>query len=492
MARNIVIFSDGTGQVGGLVPDASHSNVYKLYRAARCDPDSLIDPEQQLTFYDPGLGSAADGEDIAIGWLRWIYNLLARATGLGITTNIIDCYAAIVRLCEPGDRIFLFGFSRGAYTARCVAGVLSLCGVPTRMKDGSPLKRDIRSAKAIAGEAVRSVYQHGAGIRLKSPRGQALRAQRTELAARFRATHASNGADGQANAVPYFIGVWDTVAALGVRLLYLLLLALAACAVVIGLGAALQALLHIDLSKITAALVTLMLLALGAWWAATHIKWATGLSVPWWKTLHVTGLKMRFYDKKLSARVKHAKHALSIDENRADFFHVPWVDSAGQERKVEKWFEQVWFAGVHSDVGGSYPENEARLSDIALAWMIEKAESARPPLLLDKRRLNLFPSPAGMQHDESKAAKIRWKRGIRAIPVDAPLHPTVNERYKLPAVLQYDLTLPYRPEALSSHNDIVAYEAGKAKKAEKAEKESRPRRAVKARKTAGKLPPAAS
>lgn len=492
MARNIVIFSDGTGQVGGLVPDASHSNVYKLYRAARCDPDSSINPEHQLTFYDPGLGSAADGEDIAIGWLRWIYNLLARATGLGITTNIIDCYAAIVRLWEPGDRIFLFGFSRGAYTARCVGGVLSLCGVPTRMKDGSPLKRDPKSAKTIASEAVRNVYQHGAGIRLKSPRGQALRAQRTELAARFRAAHGSNGADGQANTAPYFIGVWDTVAALGVWPLYLLLLVLSACAAVIGLGAALQALLDIDLSKITAALVTLIVLTLGAWYAATHIKWARGLSVPWWKTVHITGLKMRFYDKELSSRVKHAKHALSIDENRADFFHVPWVDSAGHERKVEKWFEQVWFAGVHSDVGGSYPENEARLSDIALTWMIEKAESAKPPLLLDKRRLNLFPSAGGMQHDESKAARISWKRGIRKVPGDAPLHPTVNERYKLPAVLQYDLTLPYRPEALRGHGDIVAYEAAKAKKAEKAERTPKPRKAVKSGKTTQKRPQAAS
>lgn len=486
MAKNIVIFSDGTGQVGGLVPDASHSNVYKLYRAARCDPDSSIDPADQLTFYDPGLGSAADGEEIAIGWLRWIYNLLARATGLGITTNIIDCYAAIIRLWEPGDRIFLFGFSRGAYTVRCVGGVLALCGVPLQMKDGSPLKRDPESAKAIASEAVRNVYQHGAGIRLKSPRGQELRAQRTELAARFRAAHASSGGDGEANAAPYFIGVWDTVAALGVRPLYLLLVVLAACAAVTGLGAVLQALTGMDFSKVTAALVMLILLALGAWWAATHIKWAPGLSVPWWKTLHITGLKMRFYDKELNARVRHAKHALSIDENRADFFHVPWVDSAGQERKVEKWFEQVWFAGVHSDVGGSYPENEARLSDIALTWMIEKAERARPPLLLDKRRLNLFPSASGMQHDECKAAKVPWKRGIRQVPGDAPLHPTVNERYKLPAVLQYDLTLPYRPEALRGHQDIVAYEASLAGNGKDREKAARPKRASRPRKAAQK------
>ena len=57
MAKNILIFSDGTGQAGGLTPDENVSNIYKLFRATRCGPDSDIDPSEQLTFYDPGLGS---------------------------------------------------------------------------------------------------------------------------------------------------------------------------------------------------------------------------------------------------------------------------------------------------------------------------------------------------------------------------------------------------------------------------------------------------
>ena len=131
-------------QAGGLTPDENISNIYKLYRATRCGPDSEIDPRTQLTFYDPGLGSQPDsGVFSAERAYRWVHNAVSQATGLGITMNIIDCYAAILRMWQPGDRIFMFGFSRGAYTVRCVAAVLSLCGVPTTMADGrTPLFRD--------------------------------------------------------------------------------------------------------------------------------------------------------------------------------------------------------------------------------------------------------------------------------------------------------------------------------------------------------------
>ena len=125
MPKNIVIFSDGTGQAGGINFDEARTNVYKLYRACRVGPDTRIDPSEQVAFYDPGLGSAADGGHFKVSWLRTFYNLASMATGLGITANIIDCYAAIIRLYEEGDRIFLLGFSRGAYTVRSLAGVMS-------------------------------------------------------------------------------------------------------------------------------------------------------------------------------------------------------------------------------------------------------------------------------------------------------------------------------------------------------------------------------
>jgi uncharacterized protein (DUF2235 family) len=104
-----------------------------MYRATRCGPDSLVDPREQLAFYDPGLGSQADGGHFTGRLLRWVHNTVAQATGFGITRNIIDCYAALIRLWEPGDRIFLFGFSRGAYTVRCLGGVIAKCGIPRRI-----------------------------------------------------------------------------------------------------------------------------------------------------------------------------------------------------------------------------------------------------------------------------------------------------------------------------------------------------------------------
>jgi len=171
MSKNILIFSDGTGQAGGLLVDENRSNVYKLYRGTRVGPDSMIDPQHQLAFYDPGLGSNADGSEIKIGFARKVYNLISQGTGLGITRNIIDCYAAILSLWRPGDRIFLIGFSRGAYTVRCVGGVLAVCGVPTHMKHGSP--RSVQSRPRPSSRSTnqgRSIQGFAREARISIPR----------------------------------------------------------------------------------------------------------------------------------------------------------------------------------------------------------------------------------------------------------------------------------------------------------------------------------
>ncbi|UCI21374.1 DUF2235 domain-containing protein [Mesorhizobium sp. B2-1-8] len=160
MVKNIVVFSDGTGQRGGIFVDENRSNIYKLYRATRCGPESLVNPAEQVAFYNPGIGTLAPKAGLIGSISRRVYNLVSQALGLGLTGNIIDCYAATIRLWRPGDRIFLFGFSRGAYTIRCLAATICKCGIPTRMKDGSPLRYDEPTFKAIAREAVLRVYQH--------------------------------------------------------------------------------------------------------------------------------------------------------------------------------------------------------------------------------------------------------------------------------------------------------------------------------------------
>ena len=95
-------------------------------------------------------------------YVRMAHNFLSQATGFGLTTNIIDCYESVIQLWRPGDRIYIFGFSRGAYTARCIGGVLALCGVPTQLKNGAPMKYDSGTARRLATVAVKKVYQHAA------------------------------------------------------------------------------------------------------------------------------------------------------------------------------------------------------------------------------------------------------------------------------------------------------------------------------------------
>jgi hypothetical protein len=168
--------------------------------------------------------------------------------------------------------------------------------------------------------------------------------------------------------------------------------------------------------------------------------------------------------------VRYARHALAIDETRQDFARVPWA-MPGQwpDRTGEpEWLQQVWFAGNHSNVGGSYPEDESRLSDISLKWMLGQVESLPHPLQFDPRKLRLFPDPAGMQHNEiesmresypwwvPKAWRHAWAEQFREIHPQAPLHPTVAERFGLTnGVLHYGLRRPYRPANLTSH-DVVA------------------------------------
>src|SRR5262245_36058365 len=115
--------------------DQRLSNVYKMYRAMRPGPDSPIKPHEQVAFYDPGLGA---GETDGISFRR-IRNTLSAAIGTGIDQNVIDCYAAIIANYQPGDRICLVGFSRGAYTVRSLANVLNLCGTPTKDANGGPV-----------------------------------------------------------------------------------------------------------------------------------------------------------------------------------------------------------------------------------------------------------------------------------------------------------------------------------------------------------------
>jgi uncharacterized protein (DUF2235 family) len=498
MPKNIVVYSDGTGQDGGVRPEQRISNVYKMYRATRIHPDNAIDPSQQVCFYDPGLGTDV-GATALTAPVRFVQKLLASVTGRGITRNIAECYEFIINHFEEGDRIFLIGFSRGAYTVRSLANLLMLCGVPTA-DAGAPLFRFRKRTRDIAREAVDTVLEHGAG----NPRAE-FEDERFEMARRFRAKYGSDSktSPGDSNVAAYFIGVFDTVAALGARGMWRFVIQ-AGLALFFTIGIALP------LSLLAAAIAGLLKAITGFpfWWSVLGVTvLLVALANVWFwrrqrlsykKTIrdfpkpgdmhsHYAEWKAENFDRLLSKHVAHARSANAIDETRKDFDRVAW-GSAGQEQHLK----QMWFAGNHSDIGGSYPEVESRLSDIALQWMIEEAVAVPQGLKIgpvtsngtrlpgtgeEGTPLHLFPSAAGLQHceiagtrdtlDEYAARLPGFMRGyistlnyqtiIRTVRPDAKLHPTVLERLALALAPQTAKEGHYRPEALRNHQDCKSF-----------------------------------
>jgi uncharacterized protein (DUF2235 family) len=485
MPKNVIIFSDGTGQVGGINFDEDRTNIYKMYRACRVCPDSSIDPAEQVAFYDPGLGSVADGGHLIGRMTRWVYNKISQATGLGITANIVDCYAALIRLWRPGDKIYLFGFSRGAYTVRCLASVIGMCGIPQR-DDDKKIHLDVSSSRKIAKRAVKSVYQFTHSVRRDEAgdRDKRLMDQRTVLARQFRDRYRSGDpADAaKANVYPHFIGVFDTVSAIATPTsLAVLCTACVAVAAVLagavwtGAWAWDAPVIHWIAGFSYVSILAVIIAAMGAvalgLLALASVKWTGAIpGVPWWRTVHLAQLKQQFMDFDLNPNAGYARHAISIDENRASFARVPWGFNDPKHDELDAsgnpWFQQLWFAGNHADIGGGYPENESRLSDWSLAWMVDEARKVG--LKVDDRVLTVHPSSDGMQHDEVKSGlgavtqltggRATWKRGERRIPgPETTLHPSVVERFACVEVLEYDVYQPYRPRTLRGHVGLGGY-----------------------------------
>ena len=377
MARNIGIFSDGTGQAGGANP-INWTNVYRLFMATR-----EADGAAQICFYDPGLGSNPDEGEIR-GPFRRFKDLLAQATGYGITDNIIDCYAALLCAYRPGDRIFLFGFSRGAYTVRSLGGVLALCGVPggfaevTRW-DGFSEAIRAEEVRALAASAVKDVYM------VKDATARA------EAAAAFRRRH------GTQPAPPFFVGVWDTVRALGLP----------------GIG-----------------------------------------SLPG---------RHKFHDAILNRQVAHGRHVLAIDENRQVFAPELWDEREAPPGQIR----QVWFAGVHTDIGGGYGLKMG-LSDLSLAWMIAEAQAIAHPLIVEPGLIaELRPDALGRQHDERKTSWLPWSEDTREgfvqhgfQPQPARMPAVVEPRLQAAVVPILEEMLPYRPRALADYPPFAGYYRG--------------------------------
>jgi uncharacterized protein (DUF2235 family) len=165
MPKRIVFCADGTWQA-----PVNNTNVYRLYKA-------LLVTSDQVTIYDDGVGADATGRD----------RLLEGAFGQSLFQKIMDGYTSIAHVYEPGDQIYFFGFSRGAYTVRSLAGMIANCGVPR----GS-----------FTNECVSQCF-----AAYRSP------AQRETILAGL-------SAYGLADATITMVGVWDTVGSLGIPAIF--------------------------------------------------------------------------------------------------------------------------------------------------------------------------------------------------------------------------------------------------------------------------------
>lgn len=474
MSKNILIFSDGTGQRGGLRPDQRLSNIYKMYRAMRPGPESPIPYSEQVAFYDPGLGAG----EVGGFWsgLRRLRNIVEAAVGTGIDSNMIDCYEKIIASYEPGDRVMLFGFSRGAYTVRALANVMKLCGVPTQLSNGDPIPRDGPALYEIAHEAVKSVYGHGAGKPRDHPQ---YKVEREEKGRRFREKYGSapppDQPDIQGNVQPHFIGVFDTVAALGDRVIA------SVCGFVFLVAVGFSTYFYSEEGSSLLTWLTGIATAVALFWYLkvfiSQIRYfekdpenPRKLFYPWhwpaiYKHTHRASWNRDNYDRYLDPEVQHARHAMSIDENREAFPRVKWVEEdqwLEHKDRSPLWIDQVWFAGCHSDIGGSYEETESRLSDIAMDWMMEELETCFPTVRFHKPALHMSPDAQGLQHDEIIFMdlwlfKIPWPKKPREIKDTFKLHPSVIERLRADKVPLPGKLATYRPPQLRNHPDAREY-----------------------------------
>jgi uncharacterized protein (DUF2235 family) len=289
--KNIVICADGTGNT---TVKGRGTNVFKLYEAVdgnghRVDP-SLV---PQVAIYHDGVGTES------LKWLR----IFTGATGWGLSRNVKQLYGEVARVYDPGDRIFVFGFSRGAFTVRTLAGLINTCGILDVSRYGSNLmfERGLRAAY----REYRRKYQTWVSLKLRGKRAPDPR--------HLQQHHYVDipGFDGTAPPVVQFIGVWDTVDAVGLP-----------------------------------------------------FRLADIINTLFWR--------FKFPDTTLSAKVGHACHALAIDEARHSFAPLLWNES-NEDRSKPARIEQVWFAGAHSNVGGGYPRQGMSLT--ALDWMMTRAEA---------------------------------------------------------------------------------------------------------------------
>lgn len=286
------------------------------------------------------------------------FAMLDGATGFGVPSNVRKLYRFICWNWKPGDEIWLFGFSRGSFTVRALVGLIDHEGlVPARI-GGEQVSRAEMDRNAMA--AWRAYRSKTAPSRGMFPTVWLARKIRDLLLAGYRtvrglqsydAVRAETERQDRSDVAIAFLGVFDTVEAFGVPIEEL----------------------RIAIDK-----------------AVWPISFRTG---------------------KLSTKVLTARHALAFDEERRSFFPIRFRPPAPDARQS---IEEVWFAGVHSDIGGGYPDGA--LSFLPLVWMAE--EAGQKNLRFRRGVLNGFrreASPFGRLHDSRSGLAALYRYAPRRI-----------------------------------------------------------------------------
>lgn len=330
MGKNVVLCFDGTGAE---VRATNDSNVALLYSAL-----DHSRPDLQIAYYDPGVGTEA----AAGAWTRparALSKLLGLAFGVGLRHNLGEAYLWLADHWQPGDRIFLFGFSRGAYTARALTGMLRSVGL---VRPGS----ENLLSYLVAGYTRKADKRGDQG---EPQRHDEFWEHRHHLAAVF-----AQPVDREGRTTPpiAYMGLWDTVKYVGV------------------------------------------------------LRW----QVHWPYTNQLP-------------QAEFVRHAISIHEWRRPFLYSP-VKPRG-ERPV---LEEVWFSGVHSDVGGGFERDN--LSRISLKWVLDGALDAGIRL-----REKSYPEMCKVTASDARSdvnTMSRWWTllGVsrRALPAAAVIHQSVHVR----------------------------------------------------------------
>jgi uncharacterized protein (DUF2235 family) len=300
--KKIILSSDGTGSRGGTGYD---TNVWKLHTAINQRYDNA--KYQQIAYYHDGVGT----EDLKL------LKILGGITGWGMQRIIIDLYIFLINNYSNGDQIYLFGFSRGAYTVRMLAGFIISCGIlkrnKTRHRSDAMLKKEVEILyqaflnKNHTLKDKRQLKSQSYWVRKIATIRKYCR-NKSNLLGKNKTTFNLNSEKNiYKNRKIHFIGVWDTVDAY-----------------------------------------------------AIPSDWGAKLFDLFFYT------SFREYDNQLNQSVLAARHAISIDEPRQVFAPVLW-------RENHPNLKQVWFAGVHSNVGGGYPKQG--LAWISLEWMMSEVEA---------------------------------------------------------------------------------------------------------------------